>query len=148
LFHSHNSRILLVTVVIVASIGIVTALFVTGIIPLGPSCIGVNGSNRTFTIIANSTGFNNSKTVAPNSGYGIWPIANASRCDNITFKVMNTDSSAHGFAIALYQQAVTVAPGQTVSFSFVAVKTGQFRIYCTVLCLPHDYMQNGQLNIT
>lgn len=148
MFRRKTSKIVLASVVVAGSVALIVALIATGILPLQSSlsCRGISGSSRTFTIIANSDGYNQSRVVA---GLGIWPVATVSRCDSVTFKIVNTDTQAHGFAVGYYSRAgLTIAPSQALSLSFVAVKAGQFRLYCIIICTVHDFMLNGQLNVT
>ncbi len=128
---------------------VVTALVFTGVIPLSStlSCLGVSGTSRTFTIIANLNGFNDSKSLV---GLGIWPVMNVSRCDNVTLKIVNNDNQTHGLAVGIYAMpGVTVLPGQTLFLRFTVYKTGHFLVYCTITaCTVHESMVNGQLNVT
>ncbi len=141
----NRRKIMLIVAIVAAAILSVTGI-VIGLTSLDPSlsCIG-SGQSRAFTLVASGSGFNNSKTVA---GLGVWPIMNVSRCDKVTVNISNVDSQDHGIAIGVYSMdAMNIAPGQTFSLSFVAYQTGHFRVYCTTLCLIHDYMANGQLNV-
>jgi hypothetical protein len=135
---------------------VVAGLVYSGVIPLGPtlSCIGVSGSTRTFTIIANLGGFNDSKTQPPSPGFGVglgvWPIMNVSRCDHVTIRLANTATQTHSIVVGvLAMEPLLVPAGQTLDLNFLAYKTGHFRVYCTVTaCTVHEYMQNAQLNVT
>ncbi|HZY94648.1 MAG TPA: hypothetical protein VFE98_07310 [Candidatus Bathyarchaeia archaeon] len=82
-------------------------------IPSSP-CDNVAGSLRTFTIIADSSGFNNSKTQN-----GIGPLITVHRCDTVVINVVNKDIQAHGFVIVNYApRGLEVQPGTTQSFRF------------------------------
>jgi heme/copper-type cytochrome/quinol oxidase subunit 2 len=147
MFQTRNRKLLLASGLVALIVVVVILLIVANIIPLRSalSCLGISGTNRSFTIIANSNGYNDSKTLA---GYSVWPKANVHRCDNVTFKIMNTGIETHGFAVGSYQTEIRIPPGQTISETFLATRTGQFRLYCIVICSVHDYMLNGQLNVT
>jgi hypothetical protein len=128
---------------------VVTGLVYSGVIPVGPtlSCIGVSGSTRTFTIIANLGGFNDNKTQV---GYGVWPVMNVSKCDHVTIRLVNTDTQTHSIVVGvLAMEPLLVPSGQNLALNFMAYKTGHFRVYCTVTaCTVHDYMQNAELSVT
>ena len=131
---------------------VVTGLVYSGVIPVGPtlSCIGVSGSTRTFTTIANLGGFNDSKTQASDAGFGAWPVMNVSKCDHVTIRLVNTDTQTHSVVVGvLAMEPLLVPSGQTLGLNFLAYKAGHFRVYCTVTaCTVHDSMQNAQLNVT
>lgn len=140
-------RAILVGTSALATSIIMVALIFTGIISVSSdlSCIG-SGTSRTFTIIADLNGYNNSRTLV---GLGVWPIMNVSRCDHVTIRLVNTDNQAHGLAVGVYANSgLRVPAGQTLSLGFLASKIGQFRVFCTIVCTVHDYMLNGQLNVT
>jgi hypothetical protein len=140
-------KILIAVLAAVAVSLAVTGLVMAGVIPLGASlsCLGVSGTSRSFTITADNTGYNDSKDKV---GLGIWPIMNASRCDTVTIRLSNNDIQAHGLAVGGYTGEFTISPKQSFSVTFVAYKTGHWRVFCTITCSVHDYMQNAQLNIT
>ena len=128
---------------------VVTGLVYSGVISVGPTltCIGVSGSTRTFTIIANLGGFNDSKTQA---GYGVWPVMNVSKCDHVTIRLLNTDTQTHSIVVGvLAMEPLVVSSGKTLAVNFLAYKTGHFRVYCTVTgCAVHEFTQNAELNVT
>jgi len=67
---------------------------------------------------------------------------------NIT--VCNTANYAHGFQISNYYQGslVTLSPGEVLHIPpFVADKSGNFLIYCSIPCPIHLYMQYGELSV-
>lgn len=112
-------------------------------LPSSP-CAGITGPTRSFTIIANLEGFNDSL-----SHQGSWPIMNAHRCDTVVFKVVNTDTQSHGFAVSYYAAKGMEVQGQQSQYvTFLATKTGQFRAYCIVPCTVHIAMQSGLLTIS
>ena len=99
----------------------------------------------TFLIIANANGFNDSINhgVPQNS----WPIITVQQGTTVTIMVSNTDVQAHGFQVSHYYDSSiqTVAPGTTLTVTFVADQTGSFRIYCSIFCAVHAFMQSGEL---
>lgn len=133
----------IIVVVVAASLAGGVLTFAIGL-PNSP-CSGVTGSTRSFTVIADSSGYNDSKDhQAP------WPVITVNRCDTVSIKITNTDTQTHGFAIEFYAVRGTEIQGggQSVSFQFLASKMGQFRMYCIVPCTVHLlYMQHGQLNV-
>ena len=108
---------------------------------------GKSGSAKVqhILVIASITGFNDS------AGHGVpsspWPIVQVSKGTLVNFTVYNEDKQAHGFQVSHYLDTPieTIAPGQKVSFSFVANETGTFRIYCSIFCTVHWAMQSGEL---
>ncbi len=112
-------------------------------LPSSP-CSGMAGSTRSFTIIANLEGFNDSV-----SHQGSWPVMSVNRCDTVVIKVVNADTQTHGFAVSYYAAKGTEIQGQqSQSVTFLAAKTGQFRAYCIVYCTVHYAMQSGLLTVT
>jgi nitrous oxide reductase len=112
-------------------------------LPSSP-CTGIAGSTRSFTIIANLEGFNDSV-----SHQGSWPIMSVHRCDTVVIKVVNTDTQSHGFAVSYYAvKGMEIQGQQSQSVTFLATKTGQFRAYCIVVCTVHKLMQSGLLTVT
>ncbi len=110
----------------------------------GSPCAGIPGSTRSFTIIANLEGFNDSA-----SHQGSWPIMSVHRCDTVVIKVVNTDTQSHGFAVSYYAvKGMEIQARQSQSVTFLATKTGEFRAYCIVYCTVHPVMQNGLLSVT
>jgi hypothetical protein len=150
-----NSRqgILLVTVVvIVVGAGVTSALYVFSIgrstsssRPLPPGCEKPVGG---FLIIASNTGFNDSMLHGAPSK--TWPIITVHQNQTVNITVCNTDVVAHGFQVSHYYDSsiVTLTPGQVIHVSFVANEVGNFRIYCSIFCPIHIYMQNGELQVT
>ncbi len=139
-----NEKILAILILAVAGTlggGIMT--FALGL-PSSP-CAGLAGSTRSFTIIANLEGFNDSA-----SHQGSWPIMSVHRCDTVVIKVVNTDTQTHGFAVSFYAPKGLEIQGKQTSqpITFLASKTGQFRAYCIVYCTVHPAMQSGLLNVS
>jgi FtsP/CotA-like multicopper oxidase with cupredoxin domain len=143
-------KVMIILVALVSIVALASGLTVAGVVPLSTilSCIGTSGTSRSFTIIADLNGYNNSKTMASQGGLGPWPVMNVSRCDNVTINLANNDTQSHGLAVGSYTGEYSIAPGQTISVHFTANRTGHWRVFCTILCSVHDYMQNGQLNVT
>jgi heme/copper-type cytochrome/quinol oxidase subunit 2 len=60
--------------------------------------------------------------------------------DRVTIELAAMDV-AHGLSIDGYGLSVTAEPGQSASLTFVADRSGTFRIRCTVSCGPlHPFM--------
>ena len=77
-----------------------------------------------------------------------WPVITVYQSQKITIHVLNCPSSPepHGFAIGNYfASGVTLSPGQSYTFTFVANTVGRFTVFCNVFCAIHQYMQNGEL---
>jgi len=129
---------ILVAVVVVTSVIVVTYY-------LSQSRSPPVKQSRTFIIVANANGFNDSinQGVPQNS----WPIITVQKGTNVTITVYNTDVVAHGFQVAHYfdSSIQTIAPGTSLTVTFVANTTGSFRIYCSIVCPVHAFMQSGQL---
>lgn len=112
-------------------------------LPSSP-CAGIAGSTRSFTIVANLNGYNDSKT-----HQGSWPLMSVNRCDTVTIKVVNTDIQSHGFAVDYYAlKGMEIQGQQSQSVTFLASRAGQFRAYCNVFCTVHYAMQNGLLTVS
>ena len=52
------------------------------------------------------------------------------KSDDVTFKVGNQTTTAHGFSIEGYDVQEVVPPGQTVEVEITAGKGGTYKIYC------------------
>jgi heme/copper-type cytochrome/quinol oxidase subunit 2 len=112
--------------------------------PPSSPCSGVTGAIRSFTVIADLTGYNGSQ-----SHVGSWPVVTVQRCDNVVFTVVNNDTQAHGFAVASYSNVgLELVGGARQTLKFQATRTGQFQIYCTIKCSVHYLMLNGLLSVT
>lgn len=67
-------------------------------------------------------------------------ILKVNRGDLVTIDLVSTDV-VHGLAIDGYGLEVTGDPGQTAHLTFVANRSGTFRIRCSVTCGPlHPFM--------
>lgn len=101
-----------------------------------------------FLIIASKLGYNDSVDhgVPENS----WPVITVKQGQQVNIVVCNTDIQAHGFQVAHYFDSTieSIAPGQTIHVSFTASQSGDFRIYCSILCSVHAFMQSGLLVVT
>jgi len=101
-----------------------------------------------FLIIASKLGYNDSVDhgVPENS----WPVITVKQGQQVNIVVCNTDIQAHGFQVAHYFDSTieSIAPGQVIHVSFTAAQTGDFRIYCSILCSVHAFMQSGLLVVT
>jgi heme/copper-type cytochrome/quinol oxidase subunit 2 len=98
-----------------------------------------------FLIIANANGYNDS--IAHGVPQNSWPIITVQKGTTVTIMVYNADVQAHGFQVAHYSDnsIQTVAPGKSLTVTFVADTTGSFRIYCSIFCTVHAFMQSGEL---
>lgn len=99
-----------------------------------------------YLIIASNRGWNDS--IAYNASFtNPWPIIRVKQGMEVKIIVCNIDNFAHGFQIEHYYESkiVAVQPGGVLSLSFIADKTGSFRIYCSILCPIHLFMQYGRL---
>ena len=57
--------------------------------------------------------------------------------DNVTWHITNVESSpdaTHGFDLGGQNLSLSIEPGETVSFSFVADQSGTYAYYCTEFC--------------
>jgi nitrous-oxide reductase len=57
--------------------------------------------------------------------------------DNVTWHITNIESSpdaTHGFDLGGQNLSLSIEPGETVSFSFVADQSGTYAYYCTEFC--------------
>jgi heme/copper-type cytochrome/quinol oxidase subunit 2 len=131
-------------------VALVTAFLATGgvlalvLTPPPSPCSGITGATRSFTIIVDLTGYNNSQSKS-----GLWPVVAVQRCDTVKFNVVNNDTQAHGFAVESYSNVgLELVGGDHQTLQFQATRLGQFRIYCTIKCTVHYLMQNGLLKVT
>lgn len=97
----------------------------------------------TFLIVASANGYNDSASQGDQS----WPVITVQKGTTVTITVYNADVQAHGFQVAHYSDSTreTVAPGKSVTITFVADTAGSFRIYCSIFCTIHPLMQSGEL---
>jgi hypothetical protein len=101
-----------------------------------------------FLIVASQLGFNDS--VDHGVPQSSWPVMDVKQGQNVTIMVCNADpSQPHGFQISNYYDArlVSIASGHILMVTFVADKTGTFRVYCSIPCSVHWAMLSGQLII-
>jgi nitrous oxide reductase len=134
----------IVIIALVAASLAAGGVFAVVLSPPPSPCSGVAGANRTFTIIVDLTGYNDSQSQS-----GPWPVVSVQRCDTVVFTVINNDTQSHGFAVTYYSNAgLELVGGARQTLKFQATRTGQFQIYCTIKCSVHYLMQNGLLNVT
>jgi heme/copper-type cytochrome/quinol oxidase subunit 2 len=128
-----------------------TVLYISSLHPFTPSqeestVKGINCTSYTdsFTIIATESGYNDS--IGHGAPAKSWPILCA-QSGEVTIKVINEDTvEPHGFAVAGYLPAgITVLPGKTDTITFYAGSTGDYKVYCNVICAIHTFMQSGVL---
>jgi heme/copper-type cytochrome/quinol oxidase subunit 2 len=79
-----------------------------------------------------------------------WPEIQVYQGQTVVIHVFNCASSEpHGFAVSHYfDSGATVRPGTSFTLTFVATEAGTFRVYCSIFCAIHPYMQNGELIVT
>lgn len=66
--------------------------------------------------------------------------------DMVTIELMSTDV-VHGLYVDGYDVSVQADPGQTATLSFVADKSGSFRMRCNVTCGAMHPFMIGKLNV-
>lgn len=66
--------------------------------------------------------------------------------DHVTIDLVSTDV-VHGLYIDGYDVSVTADPGRTASLSFVASRTGMFRLRCSVTCGAMHPFMIGKLHV-
>src|SRR5512144_2108475 len=66
--------------------------------------------------------------------------------DHVTIDLVATDV-VHGLYLDGYDLNVTADPGQTASLSFVADRSGSFRLRCSVTCGALHPFMIGKLNV-
>ncbi len=143
----------LIGIVIVAAILLTIPLYElglgrgTGSQPLPPGCFKPSGADG-FLIVASNLGYNDSEL---HYGTGSWPVLDVTQGSTVNITICNTANFAHGFQISNYYQStvVTIQPGEVLHVpAFVADKSGNFLIYCSIPCPIHIYMQYGELRVT
>jgi len=136
---------------VVAVIAVVVVAGAALLIPRNPSAGPPPNCTRPpggYLIIASKLGFNDSidHGVPANN----WPVITVRQGQEVNITVCNTDIEAHGFQITHYFEGTieAVAPGQVVHTSFVADQVGDFKIYCSIFCSVHAFMQGGLLRVS
>jgi len=109
------------------------------------------GSTATFTIIESDPG--NNYEGMNGSAFHVstpWPVIQVYQGQKVVIQIFNCASSeSHGFAVSAYfNSGVTVRPDQSYTLTFVANQKGTFRMYCSIFCAIHPYMQNGELIVS
>jgi len=140
----HSNRAL--TIVTIAMLSVAGALTVLALASLAPEPCPTTIQKYFFTIVSTLNGFNDSK----NHPDQPWPIMRVNRCSLVTIRLENQDASqAHGLAVALYANSGVVAgPGQNAEVNFVANRTGEFKVTCTIPCSIHPSMLNGYVYVS
>src|SRR5215472_3966621 len=134
--------VILAVVVLASTATLAGAVSFYGI-PAAP-CAGIAPTQVQFTIVANLTGYNNSKL---NNGQG--PFFSVPKCSRVTVNLANRDVQPHGLAVDFYSaHGVEAIGGDTQSLPLLAYKTGTFRIFCNIYCSVHTYMLHAQLTVT
>jgi len=138
-----NKMLTVLVVVVAAALGGGIMTFAIGL-PSSP-CAGITGAIRSFTVVADINGFNDSV----NHQQGSWPVLTVHRCDIVKVTIVNGDTQVHGFAVDYYAiRGTEIQGGQTLPVPpFLATKSGQFRVFCISFCTIHAFMQNGLLSV-
>ena len=138
-----NKPLTIVTIVMLSVAGALTVLAVT---TLAPEPCPTTIQKYSFTLVSTLNGFNDSK----NHPDQPWPIMRVNRCSTVTIQLENQDTSqAHGLAVALYaNNGVVAGPGQNAQVHFVANRTGEFKVTCTIPCSIHPSMVNGYVYVS
>ncbi len=86
-----------------------------------------------------------------------WPVVTVEKGQTVVIhleNLANESSEPHGFAIDHYFDSpngqsgvagVELYSGQSYTFRFVVSQTGTFRMYCSVFCTIHPFMEYGRL---
>jgi heme/copper-type cytochrome/quinol oxidase subunit 2 len=140
-------RRLLLGILVVVAVAASASAAAFYVFNVGPTCIG-NGSAGNFLIVATANGYNDS--ITHGVPQGSWPVIHVAKGTTVNITVCNEDRQAHGFQVAHYfdNSIETVAPGQKISVTFVADQPGTFRIYCSIFCTVHSFMQSGELVVS
>lgn len=135
-------QILLLIIIVGGSV----SLAALALVFYSPPCLlGTATPTIHFAIIESSLGYNDSKVNFPNP----WPIMRVHCGQMVSIHIQNTDSSEpHGFKIDKYVGAIVLRSGLSSDVSFTATQAGTFTVYCTILCVVHQYMLNGKLIVT
>lgn len=141
---STRRTILFVLTIAVAAI-LLSTLYYYKFYAQSPINEGCTKQKNGYLIVMSNDGFNDSKSHG--APFKNWPVITVQRGSSFSITVCNTDIQPHGFQISYYLDSsiISVAPGQTLTFNFVADKTGNFTIYCSIFCTIHIFMQNGLL---
>src|SRR5947209_5755796 len=134
------------TIITIAMLSVASVLTVLAVASLAPEPCPATSQKYFFTIVSTLNGFNDSK----NHPDQPWPIMSVNRCSTVTIRLENQDTSqAHGLAVALYANSGVVAgPGQNAEVKFVANRTGEFKVTCTIPCSIHPSMLNGYVYVS
>ena len=143
---------MVVAAVIIVGVAATSAFYVLSLNKGTPSSstlpAGCTKPANGFLIVASNLGYNDSELYY---GKGSWPMINVTLGSTVNITVCNTANYAHGFQISNYYQSsiVTIQPGEVLHIpAFVADKSGNFLIYCSIPCPVHIYMQYGKLSVT
>lgn len=70
--------------------------------------------------------------------------------DTVTFHITNVDKAqdaTHGFGLPGYNIGLSIEPGETTTFTFVADREGTFAWYCTEFCSALHLEMMGYLQV-
>jgi hypothetical protein len=134
---------MIVIALVIASVAVGGVLALVISVPSSP-CAGTSGTTHNILIVADTHGFNNSQLQTGS------PLVSVNKCDTLKFTILNKDTQPHGFAVDYYApNGVEVTGGDTVQLPwFVATRSGQFTMRCTIFCTVHNQMIHGVLNVT
>ncbi len=97
-----------------------------------------------FTIVMTQQGYNGSQ-----SHPSPWPIMNVTINETVTIHIVNKDpTQSHGFAVNHYfNKGIALQSGDCIDVNFTANQLGTFRVFCTIPCTVHIFMQDGRFNV-
>ncbi len=106
-----------------------------------PPCAGARSAPRAFTIVGNLDGYNGSRSQG-----GTGPSLTVQACDTVVINFANRDVQAHGLAVDFYAvNGLEVLGGDSARVQFLAYKSGDFRVFCNIVCSVHSSMQHASL---
>ena len=100
---------------------------------------GCNRPPGYVSLVIDRSGFNDSKAqITPSR---LPTLLQFQKGETVNLLVCNFDIGTHGFAITHYADVgITLRAGESYKISFVAKDTGDFTIYCNILCPVHQFM--------
>ncbi len=144
---SSRLALAIITVAIVGS-GFVVSAYTFHLFGLGAKDCSAHPTKAPnsayFTVVMTQQGYNGSQIHS-----SPWPIMNVTINEIVTIHVVNEDpTQSHGFAVIHYfSKGVALQSGDCVDVNFPATLLGTFRVFCTIPCTVHIFMQDGQINI-
>ncbi|OLD55180.1 hypothetical protein AUI46_05575 [archaeon 13_1_40CM_2_52_13] len=142
-----NKMLAVIVIVVAAALGGGIMTFAIGL--PGAPCAGITSTTRSFTIVEDVNGYNDSALRPGSFPTKPWPVLNVRQCEMVIIKIENKDTQTHGFAVDFYAlRGTEIQGGQSLTVQFLASKAGQFRVYCNTLCSVHWSMLYGTLNVS